>query len=58
MASGLLLGINAMSTAAGGNALIWGDNGTAGPPLAVRPGGNGQYKIANDNSGLLLGVRT
>ena len=45
-----------MSTADGGDALIWGDNGTADHLWQLIPAGNGQYKIANDNSGLLLGV--
>lgn len=45
-----------MSTADGGTALIWGDNGTADHLWQVVPARDGFYKIANYNSGRLLGV--
>lgn len=52
-----MLGINTMSTADGGTALIWSDNGTADHLWQLIPARDGYYKIANYNSGLLLGVQ-
>ena len=51
-----MLGISSESKSAGADALIWGDNGTPDHLWQVIAQGNGQYKIENDNSGLVLGV--
>ena len=55
-ASGLLLGISGESINAGGDALIWGNNGSSDHVWQIVSAGSGQYKIVNSNSGLLLGV--
>jgi Ricin-type beta-trefoil lectin domain-like len=49
--SGVLEGVTA-----GADALLWGDNGTSDHLWQLISTGNGQYKIENYNSGLLLGV--
>ena len=51
-----MLGITNESTSAGADALIWGDNGTPDHLWQVNAQGNGQYKIVNSHSGMLLGV--
>src|SRR5439155_777694 len=44
-ASGLVLGVQNMSISDGGDALIWGDNGSSDHLWQVVPAGSGQYKI-------------
>ena len=51
-----MLGITNESTSAGGTALVWGDNGTPDHLWQFVSAGNGQYKISNYHSGLVLGV--
>ena len=54
--SGLLLGIDRMSTQDGAPAVQYHDNGTPDHLWRLTPAGGGQYKIQNVNSGLLLAV--
>ncbi|MCL6735169.1 beta-L-arabinofuranosidase domain-containing protein [Streptomyces neyagawaensis] len=54
-ASGLLLGIQNMSTADGGRALQWSDNGTADHDWYMITDGDG-FRFRNANSGKVLGV--
>ena len=54
--SGLLLGVDHMSTQDGAQVVQFHDNGTADHLWRLVPAGGGQYKIQNINSGLLLGV--
>ncbi|SFW78719.1 beta-L-arabinofuranosidase domain-containing protein [Amycolatopsis australiensis] len=54
--SGLLLGIENMSTADGGRALQWSDNGTADHNWELVTDGTA-VKFRNANSGKVLGVR-
>ena len=54
--SGLLLGIENMSTADGGRALQWSDNGTADHNWEVVTDGTA-VRFRNANSGKVLGVR-
>ncbi|MEU6806096.1 beta-L-arabinofuranosidase domain-containing protein [Streptomyces neyagawaensis] len=54
-ASGLLLGIQNMSTADGGRALQWSDNGTADHDWFMITDGDG-FRFRNANSGKVLGV--
>jgi hypothetical protein len=55
-ASGLVLGVQGMSTADGGRALQWQDNGTADHNWAVVVDGSA-VRLRNLNSGKVLGVR-
>ena len=52
-----MLGVQNESISTGADALIWGDNGTSDHLWQVISQGNGEYKIENYNSGLLLGVQ-
>ncbi|MFF7394270.1 beta-L-arabinofuranosidase domain-containing protein [Streptomyces scabiei] len=54
-ASGLLLGIQNMSTADGGRALQWSDNGTADHDWYMITDGDG-FRFRNVHSGKVLGV--
>jgi DUF1680 family protein len=54
--SGLLLGIQNMSTADGGRALQWSDNGTADHDWYMITDGNG-FRFRNAHSGKVLGVQ-
>ncbi|MBB4912311.1 beta-L-arabinofuranosidase domain-containing protein [Actinophytocola algeriensis] len=54
-ASGLVLGVQNMSTADGGLAVQWGDTGTADHNWQVVPD-SGAVKLRNLNSGKVLGV--
>jgi DUF1680 family protein len=54
-ASGLVLGVQNMSTADGGLAVQWGDTGTADHNWAVIPDGS-NIRLRNLNSGKVLGV--
>ena len=54
-ASGLVLGIASMSTADGGLALQWSDNGSADHDWVLVPDGDG-LKLRNVHSGKVLGV--
>lgn len=54
--SGLVLGIQDMSTADGGVALQWDDSGTADHDWQIVPDG-GALRLRNANSGKVLGVR-
>ncbi|WP_432156238.1 beta-L-arabinofuranosidase domain-containing protein [Streptomyces sp. bgisy153] len=54
-ASGLLLGIQDMSTADGGRAVQWSDNGTADHDWEMIPDG-GAVRFRNAHSGKVLGV--
>ncbi|MEY9996522.1 hypothetical protein ABIE67_008554 [Streptomyces sp. V4I8] len=53
--SGLVLGIQDMSTADGGRALQWNDSGTADHNWQMIPDGSG-FRFRNANSGKVLGV--
>jgi DUF1680 family protein len=53
--TGLVLGIQDMSTSDGGLAVQWGDTGTADHRWALVPDGDA-FKIRNGNSGKVLGV--
>ncbi|WP_369938706.1 beta-L-arabinofuranosidase domain-containing protein [Plantactinospora sp. BB1] len=55
-ASGLVLGIQDMSTADGGRALLWGDTGTADHDWELVVDGNA-VRLRNLNSGKVLGVQ-
>jgi DUF1680 family protein len=55
-ASGLVLGIQDMSTADGGRALQWHDSGTADHDWEMIPDGDA-FRFRNVNSGKVLGVR-
>ncbi|MEV4703301.1 beta-L-arabinofuranosidase domain-containing protein [Actinoplanes sp. NPDC049316] len=55
VASGLVLGIQDMSTANGGRALIWGDTGTP-DHLWIRVADGDGFRFRNLNSGKVLGV--
>ncbi|MFI1992949.1 beta-L-arabinofuranosidase domain-containing protein [Actinoplanes sp. NPDC020271] len=54
-ASGLVLGIQDMSTADGGTAVVWGDTGTADHRW-VQVADGGAVRFRNVNSGKVLGV--
>ncbi|KOX06472.1 hypothetical protein ADK65_01690 [Streptomyces sp. NRRL B-1140] len=54
--SGLVLGIQNMSTADGGRALQWNDSGTADHDWHMIPDGNG-FRFRNAHSGKVLGVQ-
>ncbi|MFI8215939.1 beta-L-arabinofuranosidase domain-containing protein [Streptomyces sp. NPDC085932] len=54
--SGLVLGIQNMSTADGGRALQWNDSGTADHDWQMIPDGNG-FRFRNAHSGKVLGVQ-
>ncbi|MFH9085601.1 beta-L-arabinofuranosidase domain-containing protein [Streptomyces sp. NPDC017673] len=54
-AGGLVLGIQDMSTADGGRALLWSDNGTADHDWEMVPDGDA-YRFRNVHSGKVLGV--
>ncbi|MFB6849123.1 beta-L-arabinofuranosidase domain-containing protein [Streptomyces sp. NPDC056373] len=54
--SGLVLGIQDMSTADGGRALQWNDSGTADHDWHMIPDGNG-FRLRNAHSGKVLGVQ-
>ncbi|MER5374462.1 beta-L-arabinofuranosidase domain-containing protein [Streptomyces sp. NPDC002553] len=54
--SGLVLGIQDMSTADGGRALQWNDSGTPDHNWQMIPDGNG-FRFRNANSGKVLGVQ-
>jgi DUF1680 family protein len=54
-ASGLVLGVQNMSTADGGLAVQWNDTGTADHSWAVVPDGSA-VRLRNGNSGKVLGV--
>ncbi|WP_371778007.1 beta-L-arabinofuranosidase domain-containing protein [Streptosporangium subroseum] len=54
-ASGLVLGVQNMSTADGGLAVLWGDNGTADHDWALVVDGSA-IRLRNVNSGKVLGV--
>ncbi|MFI7139291.1 beta-L-arabinofuranosidase domain-containing protein [Streptomyces massasporeus] len=54
--SGLVLGIQNMSTADGGRALQWNDSGTADHDWHMVPDGNG-FRFRNAHSGKVLGVQ-
>ncbi|MDR7277009.1 beta-L-arabinofuranosidase domain-containing protein [Catenuloplanes atrovinosus] len=56
-ATGLVLGIQDMSTADGGPAIVWGDTGTADHRWERLPDG-GDVRLRNVNSGKVLGVDT
>ena len=53
----MVLGITNEGVTAGGDALIWGNNGTSDHLWQLISQGSGQYKIENYNSGLVLGVQ-
>ncbi|WP_436531544.1 beta-L-arabinofuranosidase domain-containing protein [Actinoplanes sp. HUAS TT8] len=55
VASGLVLGVQDMSVADGGSAVVWGDTGTA-DHLWVQIADNGAVRFRNVNSGKVLGV--
>ncbi|QFU97179.1 Endo-1,4-beta-xylanase [Luteimicrobium xylanilyticum] len=55
--SGLVLGVQNMSTSWGASVIQWSDSGTSDHLWKVVAAGNGQYKIQNVNSGLVLGVQ-
>jgi hypothetical protein len=52
-----VLGISNEGITPGADALIWSDNGTPDHLWQIIAQGNGEYKIENYNSGLLLGVQ-
>ncbi|MER5831307.1 beta-L-arabinofuranosidase domain-containing protein [Streptomyces sp. NPDC002130] len=54
--SGLVLGIQNMSTADGGRALQWNDSGTADHDWQMVPDGNG-FRFRNAHSGKVLGIQ-
>ncbi|MGW2776248.1 beta-L-arabinofuranosidase domain-containing protein [Streptomyces olivaceoviridis] len=54
-ASGLVLGIQDMSTADGGRALLWSDSGTADHEWEMVPDGDA-FRFRNVHSGKVLGV--
>ncbi|WP_185014265.1 beta-L-arabinofuranosidase domain-containing protein [Streptomyces sp. AK010] len=54
--SGLVLGIQNMSTADGGRALQWNDSGTADHDWHMVPDGNG-FRFRNAHSGKVLGLQ-
>jgi hypothetical protein len=54
--TGLVLGIQDMSTADGGPALQWDDSGTADHRWTLVADTGGTYRIRNENSGKVLGV--
>ncbi|MFI9816358.1 beta-L-arabinofuranosidase domain-containing protein [Saccharothrix variisporea] len=54
--SGLVLGVQNMSTADGGLALQWGDTGTADHNWELLPSDGGAVRLRNVNSGKVLGV--
>ncbi|MFC7535122.1 beta-L-arabinofuranosidase domain-containing protein [Actinoplanes sp. GCM10030250] len=54
--TGLVLGVQNMSTADGGLAVQWNDTGTADHRWTVVANGDGTSKIRNVNSGKVLGV--
>ncbi|WP_055532251.1 beta-L-arabinofuranosidase domain-containing protein [Streptomyces graminilatus] len=54
--SGLVLGVQDMSTADGGRALQWSDSGTADHNWQMITDGNG-FRFRNANSGKVLGVQ-
>ncbi|MEW2286380.1 beta-L-arabinofuranosidase domain-containing protein [Streptomyces sp. NPDC047841] len=54
-AGGLVLGIQDMSTADGGRALLWSDNGTADHDWEMIPDGDA-FRFRNVHSGKVLGV--
>ena len=54
--SGLVLGLNNASQAAGTNVVQWADNGTADHLWHFMPMGNGQYNIENMLTHQVLGV--
>jgi DUF1680 family protein len=54
--TGLVLGIQNMSTSDGGLAVQWGDTGTADHNWTLVDNGNGTHRIRNVHSGKVLGV--
>ncbi|MFE9725628.1 beta-L-arabinofuranosidase domain-containing protein [Streptomyces sp. NPDC005794] len=54
--SGLVLGVQDMSTADGGRALQWNDSGTADHDWEILPDGDA-FRFRNVNSGKVLGVQ-
>lgn len=55
-AGGLVLGIQDMSTADGGRALLWTDSGTADHDWELVPDAGGTHRLRNVHSGKVLGV--
>ncbi|MFC8417661.1 beta-L-arabinofuranosidase domain-containing protein [Streptomyces coelicoflavus] len=55
-AGGLVLGIQDMSTADGGRALLWTDSGTADHDWELVPDTGGTHRLRNVHSGKVLGV--
>ncbi|MFD7953859.1 beta-L-arabinofuranosidase domain-containing protein [Streptomyces ardesiacus] len=53
---GLVLGIQDMSTADGGRALLWTDSGTADHDWELVPDAGGTHRLRNVHSGKVLGV--
>jgi hypothetical protein len=54
--TGLVLGVQNMSTADGGPAVVWGDTGTADHRWTLVANSDGSYRIRNVNSGKVLAI--